>query len=97
MTFAPQNPYHFSHLLSFTFSTPSTVPVKGSFDFLSKRDRCRWSMAKALYRCLFFAFKFSVSSVHYSTGNFYYQLCFQLLVFNELQGIIVYTLQSIAL
>ena len=48
-----------------------------------------WSVAKALYPCLFFAFKFSVSSVHYSTSNFYYQLFFQLLVFNELQGIIV--------
>ena len=44
----------------------------------------RWSVAEALYPCLFFAFKFSVSSVHYSTGNFYYQLFFQLLVFNEL-------------
>nr|POE70031.1 hypothetical protein CFP56_29368 [Quercus suber] len=41
MTFAPQNPYHFSHLLIFTFSTPSTVPAKGSFDFLSSRDRLR--------------------------------------------------------
>ena len=32
----------------------------------------RWLVAEALYLCLFFAFKFSVNSVHYSTGNFYY-------------------------
>ena len=30
----------------------------------------RWSVAEALYPCLFFTFKFSICSVHYFTGNF---------------------------